>query len=81
METKPFNVGDKVTSDYHRGEEDIERTITWCEKSGKHGSGIRYGSGYSASADGGEPCRCCGATPTKPIGCVDSTWFNSIKED
>ena len=67
-----LKVGDKVVTEHRLYEEDIIRTITKIEKN------KNYGSGFVASADGGEPCKCCGLTKGKPIENVDAAWFNAI---
>ena len=52
-------------------EEDVVRKITMIRKN------KQYGSGYVASVDGGEPCKCCGLTKGKSIENVDAAWFNA----
>lgn len=66
-----LSVGDKVTTEYAMYEKDIVRTITMIRKD------RQYGSGYVASVDGGESCKCCGLTKGKPIENVDAAWFNA----
>lgn len=70
MKTK--KVGDKVISEYIMHEEEVVRTITMIRKD------EQYGSGYVASVDGGEPCKCCGLTKGRPIENVDVAWFNVV---
>ena len=71
---KPFKVGEKVTSKFNSGEEDIVRTITKCERDDSCGSKFR------ASANGGEPCKCCGKIIGNSIIDVDSLWFKLHNE-
>lgn len=68
-----INIGDKVISKYTAGEEAVVRTITEIYEE------PAYGSGFWASADGGEPCQCCGKRPGFPIRHVDSGWFKPVK--
>ena len=65
-----LSVGDKVTTEFTMYEEEVVRTITMSKKD------KQYGSGYVASVDGGEPCKCCGLAKYKPIENVDAAWFN-----
>lgn len=70
-----LHVGMKVTTDFIPGEEDIVRTLTSLKPTGK-----AFGSGYCATADGGEerpPCPYCQRpheTGT-PIGPIDAAFF------
>lgn len=64
--------GDKVKSDFHRGEESIIRTVLRIEKNEK------CGSGYRVTTNGGEPCKCCGAIKGKAIQEADAEWFSKV---
>lgn len=64
--------GDKVKTDFYSGEEETIRTITHIEKDDY------FGSGYGATADGGEPCKFCGVTKYKVTPVIDSAWFKKI---
>jgi hypothetical protein len=67
-----LKIGDKVKTEYFYEERDIVRTLTSIT------ANHRYGSGYVASADGGEPCPCCGRSPGTPLLGVDSTHFRKV---
>lgn len=69
MEVKDFKVGMKVTSSFRRAESDVIRTLTMFKEDNTTGSGFR------ASADGGEPCECCGLKKGSEINYVDGGWF------
>ncbi len=64
-----MTIGTKVTSKFRSNESDVVRTITSIYED------ITTGSGYRASADGGEVCKCCGLIKAKPINSVDASWF------
>lgn len=68
-----LKIGDKITSEFYKNKKTVIRTITFIEKD----SGT--GSGYRASADGGEECKCCKHIPSKNIERVDAAWFIPIK--
>jgi hypothetical protein len=63
------SVGDRVTTGFHRGEEAIIRTVTMVEVMPKSQTGI------GVSADGGDPCVCCGRPLGRVVGLVDSSWY------
>ena len=63
-----FKVGDKVTTKFLGVDTKVIREITEISKD------HRYGSGYQASADGGETCPHCGHT-AQQIYNVDAAWF------
>jgi len=65
--------GDLVTSDFYRDEESTVRKITDIKKD------KTYGSGYCASADGGDICECCKKPSGKVIIRVDAAWFKKVK--
>ena len=67
-----LKVGDKVTSDFYSSESSVVRTLTNISPN------KGYGSGYVASADGGEACSHCGAVNGRPINNVDAAWFISV---
>lgn len=69
MSFKNMTIGTKVTSKFRSNESDVVRTITIIYED------ITTGSGYRASADGGEVCKCCGLNKGKPIEFVDANWF------
>lgn len=69
-----IQVGMKVRSRYHSGEEDIVRNVTKIYESTEMGSGI------GACADGGDPCTLCKKRPGTAINFVDSAWFEPVKE-
>ena len=66
----PFRVGDKVTTDFQRGQEHIVRTVT--EVIGH----ATCQSGWLVSANAGEPCDKC-ARGYDTIGRIDSDWFKA----
>lgn len=68
-----LRAGMKVTSDFHAGEGDVVRTLTALERSSV------YGSGWYASADGGEPCPHCQRPMGQPISAVDAHWFEPVE--
>jgi hypothetical protein len=68
----PFKVGDLVTSDFYRDNAKLVRKITSVRRDES------CGSGWRASADGGEICPHCGRSE-KPIHAVDSPWFVPVK--
>lgn len=68
MNKQPFKVGDKVTSSFFTKENDVVRKVLSCEEG-------NYGSGWGASADGGEMCPCCKRFLGTPIHMIDSHWF------
>lgn len=78
MNKQPFEVGDLVTSDYYPKDASVIRRITKIYKAERTDA-------WLVSADAGEPCKCCGAYPSKPIvggmkyG-VDSLWFRKIEQ-
>ena len=72
-------VGMKVKTKFFNGQEHIVRKLTYI------GTHTGTSSGYSARADSGEPCACCG----RPFGTeimgsnvwgVDAGWFEPIEE-
>ena len=69
-----LKVGDLVTSDYHHQEKTVVRKITKIKPD------KQYGSGYYASADGGEPCPHCGRPFGTEINYVDSAWFVLVEK-
>ena len=69
-----LKVGMKVTTEFEHGAAHVVRTITTIKENSK------YGSGYSASADGGVPCSCCRRAFANPIRSVDSAWFKPVIE-
>ena len=73
MDYSKMMVGAKVTSDKVFSETKVIRKITFIAKSEK------TGSGYIASADGGEPCPHCNHPMGKPIENVDAAWFNIVE--
>ena len=68
-----LKVGDKVKSEFYFTNKDVIRTITSVTKSDI------AGSGYMASADAGEPCKCCGRPFANPVINVDMAWFNKVE--
>ena len=75
--TTNLKVGMKVTTKFGpSGFEDVVRTLTILEEDSK------FGSGFWASADGGEPCKCCGLSPAHPIDkMIDSVWFTPVNQE
>lgn len=67
---EPFNVGDKVITDYISDQKNVVRIVTHITKSYNHESG------YCVSVKC-EPCKCCGYQ-YPPIIQVDSKWFKKI---
>jgi len=67
----PFTPGDIVVSKCYGDEGHIVRRITSCVKCAD------CGSGWRASADGGEECPTCHRTFGSPIPAVDSDWFTT----
>lgn len=67
----PFMTGDRVTSAFYPEQAAIIRKITRCDRN------EIWGSGFIASADGGEPCEKCNRTE-KPIIWVDAKWFKKM---
>lgn len=73
-DSQPFRVGDKVTTDFIRGEESVVRTVTrvlrapypQCE------------SGWRVVVASTPPCPTCGQ-PRAQVGLVDSNWFKLAK--
>lgn len=72
-EKSPLKIGDAVTTSYHFND-DIVRLITRIEKDKS------FGSGWLASADGGEPCPTCGRLHASPIFGIDSAWFKKVSD-
>jgi predicted RNA-binding Zn-ribbon protein involved in translation (DUF1610 family) len=70
--TPPFDVGDRVTSAYHSGDEKIIRKITQITRD------TSCGSGWRVSSDWGEPCPTCGRGLTRNISGADSAWFKRV---
>ena len=67
-----LKVGDKVTSDYRGGpDKKTVRRITRIQKDG---------SGYAASADGGDQCEHCGRIADS-IHSVDAAWFKKVEDN
>lgn len=62
-------IGDLVTTDFSAGP---VRKITSIY------DGANTDSGYLVSADGGEPCACCGRD-WMPIYPIDGGWFRPVK--
>jgi hypothetical protein len=67
--------GDKITTDFFNGEEQVVRTIIWIEDNPK------MGSGREVMFDGGNECPCCKrllGTPLssyiKRYGGIDAAW-------
>lgn len=79
MEKKqPFNVGDKVTTNYYPNQEKIVRAVLEIYKDSD------CESGWRVLADGGEPCACCKRPFGNEIGGrhgygVDSGWFKKVE--
>lgn len=72
MKTTNLKVGMKVTTRYVSEFKDVVRTILTVEPN------ERCASGFIASADGGEVCKCCGFAPAKPINWIGSDWFEPV---
>jgi len=68
----PFQIGDKVISDFYKGEEKVIRIVTRCT------SAISCGSGFRISTDGGKLCPCCGLIG-RPLVALDSTWCKLVE--
>ena len=75
MNTPPFEVGDRVTSDYYVDARYIIRVVT------KVAPLKGYASGWAVSADAGEPCLQCGRYYTDAMFFIDSGWFKKVEED
>jgi len=69
-----YSVGDEVKSQYYRSEQNIVRKITRIDIDEMCGSGFR------ASANGGEKCKCCGVVTGRNIEEVDLGWFTKLSE-
>jgi hypothetical protein len=67
-----FKVGDKVLCNIIPEERNIIRTVVEIHP-------FHNQSGFSMSADGGEPCKLCGKLG-KQINNIDSSWFKLYKE-
>jgi hypothetical protein len=64
--------GDKVTTSYYSGQEDIIRTVVGVSESNQ------YGSGYGVALDGGEKCPYCQREGTA-VQYLDSQWVKKVK--
>lgn len=69
-----LKVGDLVTTDWLVDKEDIVRKITTIYTDNQCGSGFR------ASADGGEPCKTCHRPLSNPVENVDANWFKQLEK-
>lgn len=77
-----LKVGDKITTDFHYGEEGVVRTITEIYDN------VQTGSRRGIVADAGEPCPCCGrpfGTPVCASGgsksYIDAYWAVKVEEN
>lgn len=64
--------GDLVKSDFNEEEKNIIRKLINITKD------AGCGSGYRASADAGEVCKCCKRPMGTEILGVDSAWFEKV---
>ena len=76
MKTAPFFVTQRVTTafgDFGKNKAVVRRILAIRADE-------RFGSGWGACADGGEPCPTCGHFPAASIPEVDSAWFKTAEE-
>jgi len=71
VEKAPFQVGDRVTTEFYRAHRWVVRRITWVQRHQK------CASGWLASADAGEPCPCCQVEAGTPTSLIDAAWFQA----
>lgn len=72
-ELEALKVGDKVRTKFYSDEKSIIRKVTAKERNRK------CRSGWSVSADGGEPCVTCGRSAGKTINNIDAGWFVPVE--
>lgn len=77
FDPRTFQIGTDVVTSYELPDKGVVRKITKIDVARTEGV-LSTSSGYRVSADGGQPCKSCGATPSKPIKDVCASWFAKV---